>query len=146
VVDGCKETRREVIDYILQELDGRLDAIGIRIIADETNNTPEVIDSQQLVAKVEWRESKFTNDINYIDLVFGRDVEVDWGDEPSMIGETFRNQLIEEGIEPNDVVSFVSNYNKKTNAIVTVVTMEDGTEKTIVAETAWYASRKNKKW
>lgn len=140
---NVRATRHDAILMFENEIKGQFD--NYRITCDETNNTPEVIDSNQLALRFEWTENNEVG-FNYINLFFGRDVEVDWGDEPSMIGETFRKQLLEEGVEPDDVASFVSNYNKKTNTIVTVVTMEDGTKKTIVAETTWYASRKNKKW
>lgn len=63
-----------------------------------------------------------------------------------MIGETFKKRLIEEGIDPYKVLSFVSKYDRKTDTIITVVKLENNKEHTIINETAWYASRKNKKW
>jgi hypothetical protein len=46
----------------------------------------------------------------------------------SLIGESFKNQLIEEGINPEDVVSFLSKYNRKTNTIITKVITKDKVE------------------
>ncbi len=63
-----------------------------------------------------------------------------------MIGEEFKKQLINEGINPDDVSKFVSKYDKNIKKIVTTVTMEDNSKHTIMFEPEWYAARKNKKW
>lgn len=49
-----------------------------RVTCDETNNTPEVIDNNQMIARLEWKGVDGL--IRYIDLVFG-DVEIAWEDE-----------------------------------------------------------------
>jgi hypothetical protein len=63
-----------------------------------------------------------------------------------MISEDFYNQLIEEGINPEEIKSFYSKYDKKTDCIVSVITMNDDSIQEISYETGWYASRKDKKW
>lgn len=47
-----------------------------RVIIDETNNTPEVIDNNIMVARIEWSCSVF-GEYQYIDLEFGR-LEMEW--------------------------------------------------------------------
>lgn len=44
------------------------------IICDETNNTPEIIDNNQMVARVWWEES---GKQKYVDLTFG-DADLIW--------------------------------------------------------------------
>tara|TARA_R110000796_G_scaffold248124_3_gene374575 strand:- start:550 stop:741 length:192 start_codon:yes stop_codon:yes gene_type:complete len=63
-----------------------------------------------------------------------------------MIGEEFRQQLIDEELNPDEVLAFTSKYNKKTDTIITLVTMKNGTNRSIESKPVWYASRKNKKW
>lgn len=47
-----------------------------RVIIDETNNTPEVIDNNIMMARIEWSCSVF-GEHQYIDLQFGR-LEMVW--------------------------------------------------------------------
>ena len=61
---------------LVQE-ENRFSGIDVRIICDETNNTPEVVDNNIMVARVEWRLNKLGETIQYVDLTFG-DVEVEW--------------------------------------------------------------------
>jgi hypothetical protein len=71
------ETRHETICKILYPLEDKFTSdIRIRVICDETNNTPELIDNNQLSAKVEWKEGKL-GELKYVDLTFG-DVGVEW--------------------------------------------------------------------
>ena len=80
---NTKQTRFETIWKLTSQLDNlvkeekRFSNIDIRIICDETNNTPEVIDNNILVARVEWKLNKLDETIHYVDLTFG-DVEVEW--------------------------------------------------------------------
>ena len=55
----------------------RNNIISVRIICDETTNTPEVIDNNIMIVRVEWKLNKFDDTIHYVDLTFG-DVEVEW--------------------------------------------------------------------
>ena len=61
----------------LVKIEKRHNNIDIRIICDETNNSPEVVDMNIMVARVEWKLNKFDDTIHYVDLTFG-DVEVEW--------------------------------------------------------------------
>ena len=63
-------------DKLVQE-ENRSSRIDVRIICDEENNTPEVIDKNILVARVEWKLNKLDETIHYVDLTFG-DVELEW--------------------------------------------------------------------
>jgi len=72
-------TRCEVIDSLVDMLQNSK-VKQVRIICDEANNTPEVIDNNQMVARVEWRKNKFDTEVKYIDLVFGVGVEIIWND------------------------------------------------------------------
>lgn len=63
-----------------------------------------------------------------------------------ILSSEFKKQLISEGIDPINILSFTSKYNKKDDVIITSIKMEDGTTHSIVSETSWYASRKDKKW
>ena len=84
---NTKKTRHETIwklmypiekgFYDLVNEEKRFSKIDIRIICDETNNTPEVVDDNTMVARVEWKTSKLDDTIHYVDLVFG-DVEIEW--------------------------------------------------------------------
>ena len=47
-----------------------------RVIIDETNNTPEVIDNNIMMARIEWSYGVF-GEYQYIDLEFGR-LEIKW--------------------------------------------------------------------
>ena len=51
-----------------------LDFVVNDIICDETNNTPEIIDNNQMVARVWWEEN---GNQKYVDLTFG-DVNITW--------------------------------------------------------------------
>ncbi len=73
---NIEETRVETIHKILQELEPVLNALVIRVICDESNNTPEVIDNNQMIARVEWRMTKYDK-VHYVDLTFG-DVNLIW--------------------------------------------------------------------
>jgi hypothetical protein len=74
---NTKETRYKTIIDLLSLLEEKINhCIGIRVICDESNNTPEVIDNNQMIARVEWRLDKFDNP-HYINLTFG-DVEPLW--------------------------------------------------------------------
>jgi hypothetical protein len=74
---NTKEIRHETICKILYPLEDMFaHGMRIRVICDETNNTSEVIDNNQLVAKVEWKNGKF-GELKYVDLTFGN-VEVVW--------------------------------------------------------------------
>ena len=63
-----------------------------------------------------------------------------------MIGAELRKQLIESGVNPDDVLSFNSRYDKVSDCVKTYLKMKDGTTNIVSAETAWYAARKNKRW
>lgn len=63
-----------------------------------------------------------------------------------MISDEFKERLIEEGINPDNVVKFTTENNKKTRKIITTITLIDGTEHKIIDNFIWYASRKNKQW
>ena len=63
-----------------------------------------------------------------------------------IVGETFKEQLISEGINPDEVSYWSSEYNQETDVISTTLKMDDGSTYKIEAQSAWYASRKNKKW
>jgi hypothetical protein len=82
-----KQTRFETIYKLLNPIErgfhklvqeeNRFSGIDVRIICDETNNTPEVVDNNIMVARVEWRLNKLGETIQYVDLTFG-DIEVEW--------------------------------------------------------------------
>lgn len=84
---NTKQTRFETICKLMHPIKEGLDNlvkvekrhnnIDIRIICDETNNSPEVVDMNIMVARVEWKLNKFDDTIHYVDLTFG-DVEVEW--------------------------------------------------------------------
>ena len=84
---NTKQTRFETIWKLMHPIEKRFDSlvneekrfsnIDIRIICDETNNTPEVIDNNILVARVEWKLNKLDETIHYVDLTFGN-VELEW--------------------------------------------------------------------
>ena len=63
-------------DKLVQE-ENRFSRIDVRVICDEENNTPEVIDKNILVARVEWKLNKLDETIHYVDLTFGN-VELEW--------------------------------------------------------------------
>ena len=63
-------------DKLVQE-ENRSSRIDVRVICDEENNTPEVIDKNILVARVEWKLNKLDETIHYVNLTFG-DVELEW--------------------------------------------------------------------
>lgn len=63
--------------YNLLQEENRFSGIDVRVICDEENNTPEVIDKNILVARVEWKLNKLDETIHYVDLTFG-DVELEW--------------------------------------------------------------------
>lgn len=68
---NTKETRYFTIQKLLLQLEESLNVIGLRVICDETNNTPEVMDNNQMIARVEWRYNKFDQNLHYVDLEFG---------------------------------------------------------------------------
>jgi len=68
---NTKETRNYTIHKLLFQLEASLSVAGLRIICDETNNSPEVMDNNQMIARVEWRYNKFDQTIHYVDLEFG---------------------------------------------------------------------------
>lgn len=84
---NTKQTRFETIWKLMHPIEKRFDNlvkeekrfsnIDIRIICDEENNTPEVIDKNILVARVEWKLNKLDETIHYVDLTFGN-VELEW--------------------------------------------------------------------
>ena len=84
---NTKQTRFETIWKLMHPIEMRFDNlvkeekrfsnIDIRIICDEINNTPEVVDDNILVARVEWKLNKFDETIHYVDLTFGN-VEIEW--------------------------------------------------------------------
>ena len=75
---NTQEVRVEVIQRLLDSLKDNDDK-EIRIICDEANNTPKVIESHQLIARVEWKmKNRFNKEIKYVDLVFGDNVELEW--------------------------------------------------------------------
>lgn len=55
-------------------------------------------------------------------------------------------QLLDNNINPDDVVKLNSKYDKTLNKIITTITTKDNKKHTIYYETTWYASRKNKRW
>lgn len=84
---NTKQTRFETIWKLMHPIEERFDNlvkeekrynnIDIRIICDETNNPPEVVDDNIMIARVEWKLNKFDDTIHYVDLTFG-DVEIKW--------------------------------------------------------------------
>ena len=84
---NTKQTRFETIWKLMHPIEKRFDNlvkeekrfsnIDIRIICDETNNPPEVVDDNILVARVEWKLNKLDETIHYVDLTFGN-VEIEW--------------------------------------------------------------------
>ena len=82
-----EQTRFETIWKLMHPIEKRFDNlvneekrfsnIDIRIICDETNNPPEVVDDNILVARVEWKLNKLDETIHYVDLTFGN-VELEW--------------------------------------------------------------------
>ena len=71
----------ESVDFVVkvkEMLQGLLFWYVQRVTCDETNNTPEVVDNNQMIARLEWKG--VDGIIRYIDLVFG-DVEIVWEDE-----------------------------------------------------------------
>jgi hypothetical protein len=83
---NTKQTRFETIWKLMHPIEKRFDNlvkeekrfsnIDIRIICDEENNTPEVIDKNTLVARVEWKLNKLDETIHYVNLTFGN-VEIE---------------------------------------------------------------------
>lgn len=72
------EVRHETTHKILVGLEKELVGYKIIVTCNETNNTPQVIDNNQLVAKVQWKlPGRVDKTIHHIDLTFG-DVEVIW--------------------------------------------------------------------
>jgi hypothetical protein len=67
---NTKDNRYNTIQKIISQLKVPLKHVEHRVICDLTNNTSEVIDNNQMVAKVEWKLNKFDTTIYYIDLVF----------------------------------------------------------------------------
>lgn len=63
-----------------------------------------------------------------------------------MIGTQLRKQISQAQINPDEVLSFNSKYDKTNNCIKTYLKMKDGTINTIFSQPAWYAARKNKRW
>jgi hypothetical protein len=69
---NTQETRYNTIQKLLVQLQEPLKHVEYRILCDETNNTPELIDDNLMIARVEWKMNKFKNTpIQYTDLVFG---------------------------------------------------------------------------
>lgn len=63
-----------------------------------------------------------------------------------MIGVELKKRLIEEGVEPSNVVSFTTHNDKKKQIITTNITLVDGTKHELHDDFIWYAARKNKTW
>ena len=56
---NTQQVRHETIQKILLHLESVFtDDYVFRVLCDETNNTPEIIDNNQLIARVEWRLRK----------------------------------------------------------------------------------------
>lgn len=73
-----QKSRHEVI-LILLDLLKDSEVGQIRIVCDETNNTPKIIDNNQMVARVQWRvKNRFDKEVKYVDLYFGHNAEVVW--------------------------------------------------------------------
>jgi hypothetical protein len=68
---NTKETRHYTMHKLLFQLEASLNVAGLIITCDETNNSPKVIDNNQMIARVEWRYNKFDQTIHYVDLEFG---------------------------------------------------------------------------
>jgi len=73
------KTRFETVLKITEQLN----SLGVdklvnkfRVIIDETNNTPEVIDNNIMMARIVW-DCGVSGEYQYIDLEFGR-VEMKW--------------------------------------------------------------------
>jgi hypothetical protein len=58
-----------------------------------------------------------------------------------IISEDFKEILINEGIDPLNVVNFTTE-NDKNKKIITTITLIDGTEHKIIDNFVWYAARK----
>lgn len=63
-----------------------------------------------------------------------------------MISEEFKKRLIKEGIDPDNVVKFATENNKKARKIITTITLIDGTEHKLIDDFVQFAARKNKQW
>ena len=63
-----------------------------------------------------------------------------------VIGATFINELIDAGINTDDVLNFISKYNKKQNTVTTTFKLSNGNEHILIKDCMWYAARKNKRW
>ena len=77
------KTRFETVLRITEQLHS-LEVNKFRVIIDETNNPPEVVDGNIMMARIEWSgrvlgEHQYID--QYIDLVFG-DVETGWDFKP----------------------------------------------------------------
>jgi hypothetical protein len=63
-----------------------------------------------------------------------------------IISNDLKKELINQNINPLDIIKIHSKYDKINNIIITEITLNDNTKCTIKNETAWYAARKNKRW
>lgn len=63
------KTRKRIAVYLESKLD------DCNIICDETNNTPDIINSCICVAKVLWLTKN--NGYSYVDLIFGRPEQIE---------------------------------------------------------------------
>lgn len=73
---NTREVRNETKYKIFLPLEEKLgEDYEFRVICDETNNTPEIVDNHQLVAKVEWkRRNRVDPEVRYVELIFGMDL------------------------------------------------------------------------
>lgn len=62
------------------------------------------------------------------------------------LSDEIKENLISKGIDPSNVLSFVSKYNKSTNTITTRFILNDGNKHELIENCVWFASRKNKRW
>jgi hypothetical protein len=75
---NTRESRHKLIVKLENLLNDKLKVYGLQIICDETNNTSEVMDNHQMVARVRWMDAnRFNLEVHHVDLVFG-DVEIVW--------------------------------------------------------------------
>lgn len=62
------------------------------------------------------------------------------------MSEDFKNRLITENIDPNEVDKFITYNDIKRRKIITKLFFKDGKTYNLIDDFVWYASRKNKKF
>ena len=63
-----------------------------------------------------------------------------------VIGEELSERLINEGINPLNVVNITTRNNKNKRQIITKITLSDDSEYELIDNFIYYAARNNKRW